>query len=369
MNSLLSVRAHFRPAQLRHARLLHRAMAVSLLGILSLLHAPAVFAQQSASSVTSLPENTYAIQHTLLVQHIPSGAKTVRIWFWLPQNDAVQKVSHFKVVQSPPGYRIVNDASAGMTYLYCDVTKPTQPTIKIVTDFTVYRRRVKIHLNPRNVQPLNSQQRVSLADDLQTDVPHMVVDSTMRNLADRICGNQTNVATEAHLLYNYVVNNTQQYSKSPTAPKSSQEGDAAYCLLNGGGACTDMHSLFIALARARGIPTRIDFGSLLPEKNEGKTVNPGYRCWVLFFVPGYGWVPSDMAAANLAPETQNFYFGGLDARRVLFSRGRDLTLTPKQNGPPVNLFIGAYVEVNGKPYKDFTRRLLFHSQNPQFKKQ
>ena len=58
---------------------------------------------------------------------------------------------------------------------------------------------------------------------------------------------------------------------------------------------------------------------------------------------------------------KDFYFGGLDARRVLFSHGRNLTLAPKQDGPPVNLFIRAYVEVDGTPYMGFDRKLTFVS--------
>jgi hypothetical protein len=56
---------------------------------------------------------------------------------------------------------------------------------------------------------------------------------------------------------------------------------------------------------------------------------------------------------------KDFYFGGLDERRLLFSCGRDLDLAPKQDGPRVNLFIRAYVEVDGKPYSTFDRVLKF----------
>ena len=42
-----------------------------------------------------------------------------------------------------------------------------------------------------------------------------------------------------------------------------------------------------------------------------------------------------------------------------FSEGRDLELTPKQDGPRINLFITAYVEVDGKPHKKFERQLHF----------
>jgi hypothetical protein len=46
---------------------------------------------------------------------------------------------------------------------------------------------------------------------------------------------------------------------------------------------------------------------------------------------------------------KDYYFGNLTADRVAFTVGRDITLVPKQDGPPLNFFIYPYVEVNGKP--------------------
>ena len=338
---------------------------VALLGLLcvsALLPAPRAVAQAPASAAPAASEATYRIHHTLTLKDLPAGTKKVRVWFWLPQEDESQKVLDFTVAQAPSGFRTEVDPATGSTYLYVEIDNPASATIPISTDFTLCRRVSSVTLDPQKARPMTDQHRAAFADDLRTDVPHMAVDAKMRALADRLCGSETNVVRQARLLYDYVVDNTQHYSKSATAPKSSNQGDAEYCLANGGGACTDLHSLFGVLARARGIPTRICFGSLLKAQNEGKETDPGYRCWVLFFVPGYGWTPADLAAANLAPEKKDFYFGGLDDRRVLFSRGRDLTLAPKQDGPPVNLFIRAYVEVDGAPYTGFDRKLTFVSQ-------
>jgi hypothetical protein len=44
-----------------------------------------------------------------------------------------------------------------------------------------------------------------------------------------------------------------------------------------------------------------------------------------------------------------YYFGNLTADRVALSIGRDLTLVPKQDGPPLNFFVYPYAEVDGKP--------------------
>jgi len=41
----------------------------------------------------------------------------------------------------------------------------------------------------------------------------------------------------------------------------------------------------------------------------------------------------DIAAANTNPGQRDFYFSGLDERRVHFIEGRDLDLAPQQAGP------------------------------------
>ncbi|MGH9355370.1 MAG: hypothetical protein ACRD10_04505, partial [Terriglobia bacterium] len=61
----------------------------------------------------------------------------------------------------------------------------------------------------------------------------------------------------------------------------------------------------------------------------------------------------------LDPSMHDFFFGSLDASRVKFSTGRDLTLSPRPSGPPVNYFVYPYVEVDGKPYNSTQSQFSF----------
>jgi transglutaminase-like putative cysteine protease len=125
------------------------------------------------------------------------------------------------------------------------------------------------------------------------------------------------------------------------------EGDSVWACESKTGNCTDFHSLFLSLARARGIPAKFEIGFGLPEKRGAGDV-PGYHCWAKFRPDGKGWIPVDISEANKHPEMRDYYFGNLTEDRVAFSTGRDLTLVPKQDGGPVNFFIYPYVEVDGK---------------------
>ena len=302
---------------------------------------------------------TYSVNHSLTVKEIPQGAKQVRIWFWLPQEDVAQQLLNLTVAKAPGKYSIQRDPTYGSRYLYCEVSNPTTDSVSLMTEFLARRSELKTPLQPEKVTNLSSEQKEVFAEQLRKDLPNMEVTANIQKLADQICGQETGIVRQARLLYDYVIDHAEHYSKGPNAPKSSQIGSAEYCLVKGGGACTDLHALFIALARARNIPTRLCFGSRLQPQNEGKETDPGYRCWILFFSPGQGWIPCDLAAGDTVADKRDFYFGGLDDRRLVFNEGRNLTLAPAQTGPPINLVIGAYVEVDGKPHTGFERRLKY----------
>jgi hypothetical protein len=72
-----------------------------------------------------------------------------------------------------------------------------------------------------------------------------------------------------------------------------------------------------------------------------------------------GWVPVDISEAWKNPSKHDYFFGSIDANRVQFTTGRDLTLEPKQDGPTLNYFIYPYVEVDGQPYEAVDRRFTF----------
>jgi transglutaminase-like putative cysteine protease len=316
----------------------------------------------TVTSAASAVSATFHVRHSLEVTDIPKTAETVQIWFWLPDDDASQKLLDVTVQEAPKGYQITRDATYGHRYLHAEVSHPNA-AITMDTDFVIRRSAVSIALDPARAGQLNELHRQEFARELRLDVPNMEVTADIAALAQNICGQEQNVVRKTRLLFDWVVDNTNHYSR-PNAPKSSGKGSTAYCLTEKGGSCTDMHSLFISLARAQGIPTRLQFGTLLKPINEGKALDPGYRCWVEYFVPNYGWIPADLAAANTNPAKRDFYFSGLDERRIHFVEGRDLELSPKQAGPRLNLLISAYVEVDGKPHASFKRVLKFEEVKP-----
>jgi len=176
----------------------------------------------------------------------------------------------------------------------------------------------------------------------------MEVSPAIAALANKVCGTETNLAKQAVLLLNAVADYADHYSKDPSKPKCSV-GDAGDCMANAGGCCTDLHSMFIALARARGIPSRLQMGYRLREPNEGKEVDPGYRCWAEYYLPHYGWVPSDIVEADDPKGLgRTRWFTGLTERRLWLNEGREFDLAGRASSHPrVNTMVIGYAEIDG----------------------
>ena len=103
------------------------------------------------------------------------------------------------------------------------------------------------------------------------------------------------------------------------------------------------------MARSQGIPARFEIGFPLPPDKHSSEI-AGYHCWSDFYIDGKGWIPVDISEAWKHPEKRDYFFGSHDVNRVQFTMGRDLTLSPAQNGKPLNYFVYPYVEVDSQEY-------------------
>ncbi|HTF90892.1 MAG TPA: putative porin [Planctomycetota bacterium] len=289
----------------------------------------------------------YRVRQTVKLDQIPAGSKLVRWWVSVPDDAPNQQVLDFAVTAAPGPWKIEREPDRGNRFLYIEVANPDAAAMSAVVEFTVRREPVLIDVDPAKIGPITEALRSSMAEDLRRDAPHMQVTAEIQRIADEVCGSSANPAEQVEKLLEHVAANADHYSKDPSKPNCGV-GDAGNCIAQGGGCCTDLHSLFIALARARGIPARLQMGYRLQEKNEGKEVDPGYRCWVEYFLPGAGWVPADIVEADapkgLGPKR---WFSGLTERRVWLNQGREFQLNPRQAGERVNTMSIGYAEIDG----------------------
>jgi hypothetical protein len=269
----------------------------------------------------------------------------------MPEDTPEQKVLDFKIVEAPEGVRITRDATYGRSWIHVDVAADAAKPPKIVTEFRLRRREVRGMADASKAGPITAEHRRTFVKELRRDEKHMEVTPEIQKIADELGGTETNPVLQARKFFDFVIGKSEHYSKSGSSPKGKCLGDCMECLIGAGDCCTDQHALFIALCRARGIPSRLIYGSRLNYANEGKDYDPGYRCWPRFFAPGLGWVPVDVSSADATKDGDgDRWFGGLDDRRIEWSEGRDFDLEPKSAVKP-DLVIRAWVEVDGQVHK------------------
>ncbi len=332
---------------------------------------------------------SFDVRHELKVV-VPDGAKNLRIWFALPQeSDKFQTITDLQV-QSPYPHSFVTD-SEGNRVLFVEVVGPKEKEFKILTTFGISRSEVLNDLAVSRTRPLTPEERSSMARYLQPNA-NIVIDGEVRSLAQSIVGDEKNPVLAARKLYDWTLNNIDYWVKDPKNKKASPVGSSRYCLETKTGNCTDFHSLWTALARASGIPTRMVYGAFFKLELAGIDADQSYHCWPEFYAPGIGWVPHDVAVADLFHgsfplnddnaklvrlTTANgftgedkamvdYLFGNLDERRVTFTWGRDLILGEKSAAGPVNALAKAHVEVDGAVGAEKTvwfRKLTYKHKN------
>jgi transglutaminase-like putative cysteine protease len=331
---------------------------LALAGLMLLTSSPGSRASQPVP-VAAPKARRFIFTYHAIVRDLPSSAAKVRIWIPLAISDAHQTVT-LKKVSGSVRLRETRESTYGDHMMYAEFHYPRSPTAKFTLEYEVTRREYSrgdyqslMKFNRADDSPPATVERFLLPDRL---VP---VTGLIRTLADETTRGHAGVVDRAYALYNYVFQ-TLRYDKSGTG---WGRGDALWACDAKHGNCTDFHSLFIALARSVKIPARFEIGFPLPAKAHEGTI-PGYHCWAEFYVAGVGWVPVDISEAWQNPSRHDYFFGSLDSNRVSFTRGRDLTLSPRQDGPPLNYFVYPYAEVDGKAYDKIEKRFSFRDLAP-----
>jgi transglutaminase-like putative cysteine protease len=349
----------------------------------------ALAAVASAQSPGSAPnegarKGRFELRHEVEVK-LPAGAKTLSMWMALPQEDAIDKVSDLKI-ESPYPTRVTKD-NEGNRVLYIEGKAPFEPAFKVVTTFGLERLEDRHLPDAKATRALNAEEKKAHAHFLAS-TQYIVIDDGIKKLATEIVGDDRNPISAGKKIYDWVLANIDYWVKDPANKKASPTGSSEYCLSSKTGNCADFHSLYSALARAADIPTKPIYGAFLKKELDGQDVDQSFHCWLEIWAPNLGWIPLDVAAADVFvgevpinkdnetlmrrataagyhgpdPKMVEYYFGNLEERRVTFTVGRELVLDPKPAAGAINTLYKCYVEVDGKPLAektDWNRKLTY----------
>src|ERR1700676_81814 len=307
----------------------------------------------------SAPTRTFRFTYNFTVKDIPSGAKRVRVWIPVTQTDQHQTV-RVLAVKAPVKTRITQEPQYGNRMMYAEIPNSAAGRAEFTLEYKITRREYSrgdfAQLKRTDQQPSvvsASMSRLIAPDSL---IP---TDGKIKELAVEVTGSQSGTVAKAKAAYDYLFTNM-RYDKTGSG---WGRGDAVWACDAKRGNCTDFHSPFIGMLRVDGIPARFDIGFPLPEdKDKGEIA--GYHCWAEFYARKTGWIPVDISEAWKAKQKEDYFFGNVDANRAQLSTGRDVTLSPKQDGPALNYFVYPYVGVNGKPYDKLDKKFSFEEVKP-----
>ena len=295
----------------------------------ALLLAVPSFADGTSAHVVRTTSATY----TATVSDIPPGLEKVDVWIPLPSTRGAQQVSA-RTIDSPYRWTLHRDPF-GNEYAHASIANPPATVATRVTFHLA--RREQLFAAPAERKSSAFEISRSLAPDRLVTLSPRV-----KKLADEITAGKATAVEQARAIYDYVVA-SMKYDK--TTPGWGM-GDTERACDVGKGNCTDFHSLFMSLARAKDIPARFMIG--FPMTSAENRIS-GYHCWAEFWVNGRGWIPVDASDASKSSDSalREYLFGSLDANRVQFTTGRDLTLNPPTR-EPLNFFIYPHAEAAGK---------------------
>jgi transglutaminase-like putative cysteine protease len=317
---------------------------------------PALLIVLSSLSATAQKERHFTFHYSFTVKNVSPGDR-VRVWIPMAHSDGSQDVKVISQTGDLP-LKQVPQPEYGNQVLYAEAAKADKSEYKVTVDYDVVRREHVVLVAGKPVPDLKaaSAPKVELARFVEADrlVP-------VTGLPAQLAAEQTKGATtqleKAKDIYEYVFR-TMKYDKTGTG---WGHGDTLWACDSKHGNCTDFHSVFISMARSQKIPARFQIGFPLPADKTSAEI-PGYHCWAEFYLDSAGWVPVDISEAWKHQEKHDYFFGAHDVNRVQFTQGRDLKLSPAQDGAPLNYFVYPYVEVGGKEYPNVSIAFSFEEQ-------
>lgn len=260
----------------------------------------------------------------------PTGTRSVRVSIPLPASDEFQTISEVEVEAPVKVHRHLD--KDGGEYAYFTLDSPhTQASFEVRVTFHVERYERRIDLAsaidppgpfPKDVIPFLQPAKTSR------------IDAAIASVAREQAQGLATPLEKAHSIYAYVV----------SAAQSTHRADS--------------DAEFVAMARAAGIPARLDSGFLLPE-GETEGIVASDQSWAEFYVHGIGWIPVDAARAAQDPAKADAFFGAIDARRVMISAERDAKAACAPEASAQSAAVYPTVEMDGKPSANFSLDFFF----------
>lgn len=257
---------------------------------------------------------------------------TVRVWVPVPVTDRAQTVD---VLSHPEGARWSRADEHGNRFSSVDWTGRGERTL--IWHYRIERRE-DVGGMPAGERDLSEAEVFRLYLDADRMVPTR---GPAAEVAFDVGGQVPRAEFPAAMAHRVLAD------LEPTDDPDAGYGSSDYAVAESRGASPDYVAYYASAMRYQDFATRFQVGYLLPVERGGQGA-VGMHAWGHWYRPGRGWQPIDLALADEQPERSETHLRRLGSNRVGMSCGRDLVLEPAQQGGPLNYFVEAYAEQDGR---------------------
>ncbi|MDR3327127.1 MAG: transglutaminase-like domain-containing protein [Prevotellaceae bacterium] len=277
--------------------------------------------QITKSQTPDIKQFIFSFQLRVKPDAVPDG-EIIRCWLPYPRQD-IEYQQNIKLISINSGKYIINQNSCHSTiYIEKEAEKNEEVFFEVKYSFEVMCCCAKRH---------NARRQRLLPDKLpfiSEQPPHIVFSEHLKNLSSQIIGNEPNQYLKAKKIFTWISQNivwaaAREYPTIENIPE--------YVLTCKHGDCGQVTLLFITLCRLNGIPARWLSGFMLHPNYEN------LHDWAEIFIEGKGWLPVDVSFGlqNWAEneDLKYFYFGNMDAYRLIINNGISGELLPAKIFP------------------------------------
>jgi transglutaminase-like putative cysteine protease len=204
-----------------------------------------------------------------------------KLWMSIPTSDASQDLVIRNIYPKPA--EISEDTEQGNRIgIWSLVPVEDQLTLLVKIEISGESHPVLTNINAADVKPYNKDSKLFkrfTASGQWIDTEGAALDRALS-----IVGNQTNPYLQAKAIFSWMNDNMN------FIPANQAERSAKTTLMLRSGDCGQYSILFTAMCRSLEIPTRVV---------SGFWINGGHHRWSEFYIEGEGWIPVDVAAAQI----------------------------------------------------------------------
>ena len=260
-------------------------------------------------------------------------------WFESLSNSTTGNAEHTQVFVDPV-------YGAGLVYARFKAGE-AQPMVEVTSRFQTRDRFVAMRSGGSTEVSAQEQALYLKSTDL------MPTDGIVRETAQKITKGSRSDVEKARAIYDWVVENTERNPKT----RGCGVGDIKAMLETGtlNGKCADLNALFVALARASGVPARDVYGIRVAEsprgyKSMGRTgdISKAQHCRAEFYAQGFGWIPVDPADVrkvileekpgltlndDIVKQARTMLWGGWEGNWLGYNTAHDIRLPGSSRAP------------------------------------